>query len=271
MKHTSWTLLVSAICLTLTGTAKAGTAVIQEVPEPQPEVALQQAQAAAQAAAAVGTAATQAAAALAVAPVAAVPGIGTDLVILDELINIGKALWDIIALGKPVIDINQDVANAVPKGITDWTQLTNWGNPTSKLYHVSLQTGGIGDMTGDYYFRVVYTGGGSYNGAGKYLTGVSIMPADLTVTYDKGFSAKTIVGTIVNHGTTAQPIAGMDITLQYSLKTFWTNNTNQIAFHVRADSSDVQVLSSPSDQATDIGETGWTPGSDWNGYPDPTY
>lgn len=237
---------------------------VEEVQDTQPEVAQQLAR---QAAAVQYAAATQAGVespqlvlgtnVLQPESIVAPLPVTTALIIIDQIINLGQTIWNIIAKGKPVANITQNVADAVPKGVTSWEQLAGWSNPVTKLYHTTIDTG-AGEKTGDFYFRLLFTPGGNYNGAGKYLTGVTIMPADLTVTYDHTLTMTTTVVDIMNQGTAEQPIAGMTLQLKWSMDTLFTHNEQALSFHVRGD-GDVEVLATPTEQATSVTAPSVTP------------
>lgn len=171
---------------------------------------------------------------MAVAPQAVLLGVDAAVVVLDKLVNLGKSIWDIVKSGSPTVNIQTDVASVVPQGITDWQEMETWQTPVSKLYKTQLMDSATHSI-GDFYFRLMFTPGGSYKGKGKYLATVSIVPAQLAVPYRRAFSAQAKVTGMMNHGTATNPIAGMLLTLQWAVDTTFKHTTQSVTFHIRGD------------------------------------
>jgi hypothetical protein len=174
--------------------------------------------------------------------------IGT--IILDALVNIGKSVWNVIQAGRPKVNLDTDVASAVPQGISSWAELDSWKDPVAKLYRTQLLSVNQKSL-GDVYYRLVFTYGGGYRGAGKYLTNVTIMPAQLSVPYLREFYAQTKVTELINHGTKDNPIAGMSLVLSWGIESVFNKTIQSISLHVRGDGK-VDVLPTLSDVAQNV-------------------
>lgn len=174
--------------------------------------------------------------------------IGT--IAIDAIVNIGKSIWTLIQAGKPQINLDMNVASAVPQGIQSWAELDSWKDPIAKLYKTQLYTGNKRYL-GDVYYRLVFTYGGHYRGIGNYLTNVTILPAQISVSYNKNFYAQTKVSEIVNHGTRANPIAGMTLDLIWGVESLTSKSMQSISLHVRGDGG-VTVLPGPDEQAQTV-------------------
>lgn len=174
--------------------------------------------------------------------------IGT--IAIDAIVNIGKSIWTLIQAGRPKINLNMDVASAVPQGIQSWAELDSWKDPIAKLYKTQLYTGNKRYL-GDVYYRLVFTYGGHYRGVGNYLTNVTILPAQVSVSYNKNFYAQTRVTQIVNHGTRENPIAGMSLDLIWGIESLTSKSMQSISLHVRGDGG-VTVLPGPDEQAQTV-------------------
>src|SRR5437868_4854693 len=68
------------------------------------------------------------------------PGLGLALdpidqasIIVDKIINLGKKVWAIVETGRPVVSVQTVTANALPQGLTCWSDLTGWQIPQSKV------------------------------------------------------------------------------------------------------------------------------------------
>jgi hypothetical protein len=139
-----------------------------------------------------------------------------DMISPEQIINIGKEIWKIIEAGKPVINTKFDTANALPVGAKCWTDLQGWGSPKYKTYNVQYKNGF--DMTVvDFTYRVMYTPGGNINGVGRYITNAQIIPASLTVAWGFDFSVTANIPAVTNIGTSANPVAAMQMNLHWAL------------------------------------------------------
>ncbi len=156
------------------------------------------------------------------------------IVIADQIVNLGKKIWDIIKTGKPVVNIQVDAASGVPQGIQDWRNLAGWQTPKSRLVRMSYRNGFDVNVI-DFTYRLVYTYGGNYEGVGKYLSQVSVVPANLQVAFGYDFDAKTTVPNLVNVGTKAEPMAGMEVLVQWKISTVFKQEQNSHTLFVRGD------------------------------------
>jgi hypothetical protein len=172
------------------------------------------------------------------------------VVLLNVLVNIGKSVWDLIEAGRPKLNLEMNVASAVPQGIRGWEDLDSWHDPVSKLYKTQLYTANKRSL-GDIYYRLVYTYGGRYKGVGNFLTNVTILPAQLQVPYRKNFYAQTKVTELVNHGSNSNPVAGMTMLLTWGLDSLMSKTMQSVTLHVRGDGG-VVVLPNQNDQPEEI-------------------
>ena len=137
-------------------------------------------------------------------------------VIIDKIINIGKKIWAIVDAGRPVVNVKVDTANALPAGVHCWDELENWQAPTSKLYQVVYENG-FGASVVTYAFRVSFISGGSYHGQGKYITLATVQPANIEVSWGFRFDAVATVPMVFNQGTKTDPLAGMQLAMNWKV------------------------------------------------------
>lgn len=153
---------------------------------------------------------------------------------LDKMINLGKKVWSVVELGRPVVNITLNSANALPQGVLCWNTLTGWSVPQSKVYRVSY-TNGFGSTVVNFAYRVIFTAGGSLNGQGKYITNATVVPADLYVAWGYTFNASTVVPSVFNVGTVDRPVAGMQLNLNWSVDTVINHSQQAETFYVGGD------------------------------------
>ena len=138
--------------------------------------------------------------------------------VLDGMIKIGAKIWKIIEANKPVVNVETKVAHALPFNVKCWMDLENWQMPKSYKYNVKY-TNLFGIDVVNFTFRVLYTYGATYDGHGQYLSNVSIHPAELDVAWGYTFNSKVETGRLINLGTKLDPVAGMELKLNWQIAT----------------------------------------------------
>jgi hypothetical protein len=150
--------------------------------------------------------------------------------------NIAQNTWSFIQANKAVIDINSNYANAVPSGVTDWTQLENWSDPISQCFQIDY-TNGFGMTVVSYTYCVVYTPGGDYNGVGQYLNHIQIVPSEIQVSWGYTLNAITSVPSVFNKGTSSNPIAAAEVHMQFTVSTAIKKDIQEHVYYVKGDGS----------------------------------
>ncbi len=150
--------------------------------------------------------------------------------------NIGQSLWNFIQSNKPCVDINSNFANAFPSGITDWTQLEGWQDPISNCYQISYKNGFQMEVV-RFSYCVIFTPGGDYNGVGQYLNHIQIIPSDIQVDWGYTLNAVSSIPSVVNAGTSSNPIAGAEVHMKYSVSTAIKKDSGENVYYVKGDGS----------------------------------
>lgn len=151
--------------------------------------------------------------------------------VLDKVINIGKKVWDVVAKGKPVVNIQTDVATALPAGAKCWLDLQGWARPQSKVWGISFKNL-YGVEVVKLVYRVLYLPGGSVDGQGRYIGYATIQPVEVNVAWGYTFNAKVTIPTVFNMGSKASPIAGMNITMSWTIDTILKHTEQSQSFFV---------------------------------------
>lgn len=136
--------------------------------------------------------------------------------IVDQIINIGKKIFAVVQAGKPVVNMKLDTANALPKGLTCWSDLTGWNMPESKVYQVDYKNG-FGMNVVSFAYRVTYTAGGSANGVGQYITNATFQPANVNVAWGFQLDAEAAIPSVFNTGSKESPVAGMQMNMAWKV------------------------------------------------------
>lgn len=159
--------------------------------------------------------------------------LGVDIGISD-IINIGKEIWTIVQANKPVVNVTTNQATAIPKGITDWTQLAGWQAPQIHTFQTTF-TNAYGINVVQFQYRVTYTPGGTYKGKGKFLANITVNPADLYVAWGYTFSVNVTIPSITNAGTTTSPIAAAEVLVSWTVDTVINHEQQTADYYVRGD------------------------------------
>lgn len=152
------------------------------------------------------------------------------------LIAFGKEIWKIIEAGRPVSNHTaMQTITVLPKDEegqpVDVMDMERWQLPSAKSYRVEYKNG-FGMTVIGFTYTVVYQWGGSYEGKGKYLTGVNVMADDISVSWGFNFSADSQLLSITNTGTKANPVAAATLTIKYRAKSVVSDISSSETFYV---------------------------------------
>ena len=154
----------------------------------------------------------------------------------DIIVNIGKIIWEIIEANRPVVDIKQSYATAVPDGVTHWTQLAGWKPPEVTVYEFTAKNLKW-EKAIQVRFQVMRTAGGKYKDKGDYLTGVTVEPLMISVTSGFKFYLEAAVPkeSVVNVGSQDDPVAGMIAALRWKIQTVWKETRGARLYYLQGD------------------------------------
>jgi hypothetical protein len=155
-------------------------------------------------------------------------------VAIDQIINMGKKVWDIVEANRPVVNIQTDTANALPRGVETWQSLQGWQVPTSKVFRISYKNG-FGSKVVDFSYRVLYTHGGNVNGKGAYLTNVTVIPANLEVLWGYTFNMKASVPSVTNVGTMSSPVGAAQMLIEWKVDTAVKHSQRTASYYMQGD------------------------------------
>ncbi|MBL7714037.1 MAG: hypothetical protein JNL01_01130 [Bdellovibrionales bacterium] len=158
----------------------------------------------------------------------------TTSVSVDEIIAVGKLVWNIIEKNQPKVDVKTNRMSVLPKAAKDWTDLERWSNPESRVFKIAYKNG-FGSEIVSFSFRVVYFFGGRYNGAGKYIANVTVIPTSTYVGWGYTLNSRVEFPTIVNLGTLLDPIVGAQLDVSWEVETVMKKSRESASYFVRGD------------------------------------
>lgn len=142
----------------------------------------------------------------------------SDKITLGHMIALGNKIWDFIINNKPNAEYDVFKASVVPSGITSWGQLQKWSKPVSKIYRVEF-TNMFGQPAGGFDYRLTYFHSGSYQGKGKFLGQISVVPTNVHLNTDRSLKMKVELASVINFGSEEDPVAGAQIIINWSSPT----------------------------------------------------
>lgn len=168
-----------------------------------------------------------------------VPGYaGGVITIVDRLMAVGMKVWKIVDEGRPVftngLRDNFSVLPFVENGTLNFEDMTSWERPVYKAYKVEYANGN-GNVVISFTYNISYFFGGKYLEKGSYLSGLSVRASNVTVSWGFALEAQSELLSIVNHGTSEDPIAGAMIEIDYRVKSIFKDVHAATAFHVTGD------------------------------------
>ena len=162
-------------------------------------------------------------------------GLGEVIMTIEKLLALGKKIWKIVEAGRPVVQTafapTVSVLPNVENPKTAFDEMENWSMPKVKRYRVTYKNL-LGMEVVAFTYGVYYKHGGTYKGAGRYLTGVNVDARDVKVSWGFEFNAASTVVAISNRGSSANPNTGLTVKINYLAKSVLREIRSSESFHV---------------------------------------
>lgn len=141
---------------------------------------------------------------------------------LDQLITIGEKIWQIVKDGQPTLNFTSNSATAVPAAAVCAFNLSGWSVPYARTYKLAYENLYGSDVVA-FTYKVIFSYGGSYQGRGAFLANVTIHPVDVQVSWGQNFDASVNIANVLNIGSDEDPVAGMEVALEWNVKNVFKN------------------------------------------------
>lgn len=158
------------------------------------------------------------------------------LTTIDRIVNLAKKIFDIIKENQPVVDVTTTYANAVPDGMTHWTQLGGWSKPETSTYAFYAKNM-YGSRVIECRYQVIRQHSGNYKGKGKFLTMVTVQPLNITASWGYKFNMKFEAPAVSNVGTSEDPVASMLARLNWSISTVLKQEQGTSVYYLEGNGS----------------------------------
>lgn len=164
--------------------------------------------------------------------------IGQVIAVANQIIALGEKIYKIIEEGRPVLQTSYAPISVFPKDTegnpVDMFATTNWSRPSTRTYSVAYKNG-FNMSVVSFKFTLIFSYGGQYQGAGKYITAAQIIPSDVQVAWGYNVSANMTLDGIFNHGSIENPVAGANLRLNYKINTVVKAEERNIVFYIGGD------------------------------------
>ena len=174
-------------------------------------------------------------------------------VLIDKIVNAASKLWKLVTDNAPVVNISSKYATAIPQGIEHFTQLSNWKMPKAYTYAFNAKNL-YGAEVINVKYKVIYIYGGDYNGKGKYLTGVSIVPeiVDVAWTYRFDLNAEVPDSTVINIGPSDDPVSALQLQLSWTIASAIKESRGMSVYYIQGDGFMREIASSFKIEETEV-------------------
>merc|ERR1712048_1135879 len=157
----------------------------------------------------------------------------------DQIVEIGKVVYQAVKDNQPVINVATDWAGAVPKGITNWADMENWETPVkSQPFKIEFRNG-VGLMLTNFEWTFAWKYGGSYQGVGNYVTQAGIQISDAYGYLSEHLDVSVQSLNPLNYGSVAGPVAGIDIIVSVTSHGLFKRTTKTCTMTVKGDGTSV--------------------------------
>ena len=157
---------------------------------------------------------------------------------IDGLIAIGKKIWPIIDAGRPVITTNGLIpaVSVLPlikgdQAKVQILQMANWSAPKAISYRVSYKNYFGNEVVG-FTYTVFFQYAGSYQGVGKYISGLKVQASQIYTSWGFNFDATSELINIANVGSIDEPVASAILQISYKAKGLINEFRNAESFYV---------------------------------------
>jgi len=162
------------------------------------------------------------------------PIVAHDDISIDDLIAVGKKVWEIIKEGQPVVDYQNDWAGAVPKGV-DWMDLEGFQDMSYGPFAWTFKNV-LGSTNVNFKWHFSYACKGSYNGHGAFLLNVGTAIEEIYAAWGYTVNVNaTVDSNPTNYGTKVDPIAGLAVEVTMDVKSVIQSFTERCRVSIHGD------------------------------------
>lgn len=161
---------------------------------------------------------------------------GRVITVAKDVVALGEDIYTLLEKSRPKITTSYEPISIVPrdpmtKEIVDPYELEGFSMPVEKTYRSRVKNM-LGKEVAVFDYKLMYSYGGSYNGAGKYLTGILIIPGAIHAKRGWTIDSTMKLTGLMNHGTRENPVVGAFITVKYAIHSLGNAFERNDTFHI---------------------------------------
>lgn len=132
------------------------------------------------------------------------------------IVNPRDRAWRVVESGTIAAGVDGRSAAAIPPEVTNMMRMVGWSRPAASQFSFAVKDA-VGREAVSVDFLVARISGGSYEGRGKYLTGVMAVPARVEVRPGYDLAMEAEVTGVGNAGTCAEPVSALTLTVRWQI------------------------------------------------------
>jgi len=183
-----------------------------------------------------------------------VAAVGSVIGIAKDVVALGESVYTLVEKGRPKItteyapisilprDPSNTAADPAQRYAVDPFDMEGFSFPVEKMITAKLKSP-LGKEVVTFQYKIIYSYGGSYNGRGKYLTGINIIPAKVTAGWNWVLNSSMKLSGMMNHGTRENPVVGAMITVKYNMTNLTRGVERNDTIYISADGSMKAMIS----------------------------
>uniref|UniRef100_A0A7S1T4N7 Uncharacterized protein n=1 Tax=Tetraselmis chuii TaxID=63592 RepID=A0A7S1T4N7_9CHLO len=161
---------------------------------------------------------------------------------IDDIVRIGKDIWNVVEENRGVIDYATDYSGAVPRAaVSDPFTMTGWKNQDVKGWRWQL-INGYNSTVVDFTWAFKANTQGQYQGNGQFLNHVTTVVADVYAAWGFHVSVKAHADEPYNAGTLGAPVAVQELQVTMEVTTALNSRIDNCRVRFFGDGRDPQCI-----------------------------
>ncbi|HXH32752.1 MAG TPA: hypothetical protein VNJ01_18275 [Bacteriovoracaceae bacterium] len=161
------------------------------------------------------------------------------IAIANGLVALGEGIYTLSSKFKPTISTEYAPINVVPynaatKVVVSPFELEGFSDLVVKTVSTKCMNA-YNQTVVTFVYNVFYSYGGNYRGKGKYLSSIVIVPSYVQVATGWTFTSSMKVSSVTNHSTTADPVAGIFLSMKYSVASLFAAVEKNDTIYIKGD------------------------------------
>jgi len=169
-----------------------------------------------------------------------IPGAVSTAITAGQVWVIGKKIYDIVKENEAVLNVNTDHWSVLPEGVELASKLEGWSKPEYSGWVVNYENL-FGMNVARVSFLTAYNYGGSFEGRGKYLANVTIIPRGVHTLWGYTMDMDAEAFGAVNEATREDPVVGLSYHVRVRVGTIMKKSVLDFQYYLSGN-GELQVV-----------------------------